>query len=146
MKTSAGLWIDHREAVIVILSGKGQETTRIKSLVERQLRRAGEPDKGSFPAQEVPHDDSREREYQGDLSRYYDKIISHLRTLDEILIFGPGEAKGELKKRFGKDRSSPRILTLETDDKMTERQIVAHVRQHLQPKVHRADGKLVNQI
>jgi len=145
MKTSAGLWIDYREAVIVILSAQGQGTTRIKFLVEKQLRRCGEPDQGSFHAQEVPPDDSREREYQGDLSRYYDKIISHLHTADEILIFGPGEPKAELKKRFGKDRRSPRILTLETDDKMTERQIVAHVRQHFQPRAHRTD-KLVNQV
>jgi hypothetical protein len=34
MKTSVGLWLDHREAVIVMLSDKGQETTRVISLVE----------------------------------------------------------------------------------------------------------------
>ena len=137
MKTSAGLWIDHREAVIVLLSGKEPETARIPSLVEKQLRRAGEPANGPFCAQEVPPDDSREREYQGDLARYYDKVISHLRTADEILIFGPGEAKHELKKRLEKNKSTPRILTLETDDKMTEPQIVAHVRQHFRPEAHR---------
>jgi hypothetical protein len=31
MKTLAGLWIDHREAVIVLLSEKGQEMRRIKN-------------------------------------------------------------------------------------------------------------------
>jgi hypothetical protein len=41
MKTLAGLWVDHREAVIVILSDKGRETRRIKSEVEKQLRRPG---------------------------------------------------------------------------------------------------------
>jgi len=35
MKTLAGLWIDHREAVIVILSDKGEETRRVKSHVEK---------------------------------------------------------------------------------------------------------------
>jgi hypothetical protein len=137
MKTSAGLWIDHREAVIVILSAKGQETMRIKSNVERQLRRAGEPTGGPFPAQEVPPDDSREREYQGDLARYYDEVISHLRPADEVLVFGPGEAKVELKKRMGKEKCGSRILTLETGDKMTEPQIAAHVREHFQAPVPR---------
>jgi len=141
MKTSAGLWIDHREAVIVMLSDKGQETTRVKSLVEKQLRRSGEPEKGSFAAQEVSRDDSRERQYQGELARYYDTVISNLRTADEILIFGPGEAKAELKKRLEKAKSTPRILTLETDDKMTEPQIVAHVRQHFQPLAPRVGAK-----
>ncbi len=31
MKTLAGLWIDHREAVIVLVSESGRETKRIKS-------------------------------------------------------------------------------------------------------------------
>lgn len=141
MKTSAGLWIDHREAIIVILSVKGTETMRIKSHVEKQLRRVGELAEGSFPALEVPPDDAREREYQGDLARYYDEVISHLRSVDEILIFGPGEAKIELKKRMGKAKCSPRILTLETEDKMTEPQIVAHVREHFQPLVPRVGAK-----
>jgi hypothetical protein len=142
MKTCAGLWIDHREAVIVVLSARGQETTRIKSWVEKQLRRAGQPDTGSFPAQAVPCDISREREYRGDLARYYDEIISHLRRADEILIFGPGEAKGELKRRFGTDKSSRSIITLEPADKMTEPQIVAHVRQHFQPLAPRVGARL----
>ena len=37
MKTLAGLWIDHREAVIVLLSEKGHETRRIKSYVEKSF-------------------------------------------------------------------------------------------------------------
>jgi hypothetical protein len=141
MKTSAGLWIDHREAVIVLLSAQGQETTHIKSKAEKQLRRSGEPAKGSFAPQEVPRDDSREREYQGELARYYDEVIAHLRAADEILIFGPGEAKGELQKRMEKTKGDARILTLETNDKMTEPQIVARVRQHFQPAAPRAGTK-----
>jgi len=33
------------------------------------------------------------------------------------LIFGPGEAKGELKKRFEKAKAGTQIVTMETDDK-----------------------------
>jgi len=151
MKTAAGLWIDHREAIIVMLSAKKPETLRIKSNVEKQLRRAGEPAEGSFPAQAVPRDDSREREYQGDLARYYDEVLSHLRAADEILIFGPGEAKAELRKRMGKEKGNSRILAVETVDKMTEPQIVAHVREHFQPLVPRMGAKrhgapILNQV
>ena len=74
MKTLAGLWIDHREAVIVILSDKGQETRRVRSHVEKQLRRSGRsPAQASFEAQMMPADDSREREYSGHLANYYDE-------------------------------------------------------------------------
>ena len=105
MKTLAGLWIDHREAVIVLLSEKGQETRRIKSYVEKQLRRSGRsPSKAPFEAQMVPADDSREREYTGHLANYYDEVISCLRPAKAILLFGPGEAKGELRKRIERNK------------------------------------------
>lgn len=54
MKTNIGLWIDHREAVIVVLSGTMEETKRIQSTVKKQLRRLAEPSNGSFEAQEAP--------------------------------------------------------------------------------------------
>ena len=124
-----------------MLTAKKRETMRIKSNIEKQLRRAGEPAGGSFPAREVPRDDSREREYQGDLARYYDEVISRLRPADEVLIFGPGEAKAELKKRMGREKGNARVLILETEDKMTEPQIVAHVRERFQPMVPRVGAK-----
>jgi hypothetical protein len=130
LKTQAGLWLDHRQAFIVVLSKTGEETKRIQSNSETQARRSGEPATGRFEYQAVPSDDSRQREYTGHLARYYDEIISFLRDAGTVLIFGPGEAKGELKKRFEKAKASTRIVTMETDDKMTEPQIIAHVRQH----------------
>ncbi len=130
MKPNAGLWIDHREAVIVVLSETGEGTRRIQSSVEKQLRRSDGASNGSFEAQAALADDSREREYTGHLAHYYDEIVSHLRDAGSILIFGPGEAKGELKKRFEKHQHDTHAIAMETADKMTEPQIVAHVRHH----------------
>jgi stalled ribosome rescue protein Dom34 len=131
-KVEAGLWVDHREAMIVVLSKTGQETKCIQSNLQRQLRRTGEPSTGRFEYQEVPADDSRQRAYSGYLARYYDEIVAYLRDAGAVLIFGPGEAKGELKKRFEKECPGAHIVTMETTDKMTEPQIVAHVRHHFE--------------
>jgi stalled ribosome rescue protein Dom34 len=129
MKTLAGLWIDHREATIVIVSDKGQETRRVESHVESQLRRTGQPpSKGAFEAQRVPADDSQEREYTGHLAKYYDEIIAYIRPADAVLLFGPGEAKGELRKRIERDKLDLRVIACETADKMTDRQILQKVR------------------
>ena len=130
LKIEAGLWVDHREALIVVLSKTGEETKRIQSNVQKQLRRTGDPSIGRFEYQEVPADDSRQRAYSGYLARYYDEIVAYLRDAGAILIFGPGEAKGELKKRFEKEKTDAHIVTMETTDKMTESQIVAHVHHH----------------
>jgi hypothetical protein len=131
MKTLAGLWIDHREAVIVLVSDKGRETRRIKSFVEKQLRRSGRsPSRAPFEPQMVPADDAREREYTGHLANYYDEVVSCLRPAEAILLFGPGEAKGELRKRLKRDNLDLRLTRFETSDKMTERQISQKVRRH----------------
>ena len=129
MPTSAGLWIDHREAVIVVLSDLGQETARIKSLVEKQLRRSGRsPARAPFESQLVPADDKRERDYTGHLAKFYDTVISRVRPAKEIMLFGPGEAKVQLRQRFQKYKLDGRITCFEPSDKMSVRQIVQKVR------------------
>ena len=130
LKAEAGLWIDHREAFIVVLSKTGKKQSGSNQPCEKQLRRSGEPSTGRFEYQAVPADDSRQRAYTGHLARYYDEIVAYLRDAGAVLIFGPGEAKGELKKRFEKEKTGAHIVTMETTDKMTEPQIVAHVRHH----------------
>jgi hypothetical protein len=130
MKKEVGLWMDHRKAVIVVVTDKGEEIKLIVSKVEKQLRRSGgSPLKGPHEALQVPADDSREREFTGHLNIYYDAIIACIRDAEAILIFGPGEAKGELEKRLARKELSGRIIGIETVDKMTDRQIAAKVRQ-----------------
>lgn len=133
MKTTVGLWIDHRKAVIVVVAEKGEETRVIESNVEKQPGRlAGIRSTTPYEAQMVPADDSRERRFMGELNNYYDEVISVIRAADSILIFGPGEAKGELKKRLERDRLGERIAAVETVDAMTDRQIIAKVREYFQ--------------
>jgi hypothetical protein len=133
MKTTKGLWIDHRKAVIVTVKDKGEEVKEILSHVEKQLGRfEGARSTTSYEAQLVPADDSQERGLTGQLDKYYDEVISHLRDAEVILIFGPGEAKGELIKRIERDKLSGQIAGVETADKMTVPQIAAKVRKYVQ--------------
>jgi len=133
MRTKVGLWMDHRKAVIVVVTDKGEETKLIISKVEKQRRRSGDsPLKGPYEAQQVPSDDSREARLTGTLNIYYDAVIACIRDAESILIFGPGEAKGKLKKRIERNKLSGGIVGIETIDKITDRQIAAKVRQYLQ--------------
>ncbi len=131
MAKIAGLWIDHRKALIVVATDKGEETKLIVSKVEKQLRRSGDsPLKGSHESQTVPSDDSRQRRLTGELGIFYDAVVASIRNSDSILIFGPGEAKGELKKRLIRDKLGKRIVRIEKADKMTDLQIAAKVREY----------------
>jgi hypothetical protein len=133
MKTTVGLWIDHRKAVIVAVTDKGEGIKLIISRVEKQPGRPGGiRSKTPYESQLVRADDSRQRELTGHLNIYYDAVIACIRDAESILIFGPGEAKGELKKRLERNKLSGRIVGIETIDKMTDRQIAAKVRQYFQ--------------
>jgi len=124
MKSEIGLWIDHRQAVIVVVTDAGEETKRIISNMEKHVRfSSGTSEDGSA-------EDVRDRQFGGHLNSYYDEVIAVIRDADSIQIFGPGEAKGELEKRLESEGLKGRIVGIETVDKMTDRQIAAKVRQH----------------
>jgi hypothetical protein len=133
MKMTKGLWIDHRKTVIVAVTDKGEEVKEILSHVEKQHGRSeGVRSTTSYPAQLVPADDSQQRDLTGHFDIYYDEVISHLRDAEVILVFGPGEAKGELIKRMESSKLSGRIAGVETADRMTVPQIAAQVRKYVQ--------------
>ena len=135
MKTKIGVWIDHRKALIVAITDKGEEISLIISKIEKQLGRVdGKRSTTPYESQEVPADDSRERKFTGVLGIYYSAVASCIRDAESILIFGPGEAKGELKKLLVKQRLGERIVGIETIDKMTDRQIATKVRRYFQEK------------
>jgi len=131
MSTSVGLWIDHRQAMVVSLTDGGEATEVIMSNAEKQPRRSGDsPLKGSYEPQHVSADDRRQHTLTGQLNTYYDAVIARIRTADAILLFGPGEAKQELKERLEADHLGGRVVGIETVDKLTDHQIAAKVRDH----------------
>ena len=133
MKTRVGLWIDHRKAIIVAVTDKGEEMGLVISKAGKQLRRSGDsPLKGPYDQLQAPAADSRQRILAGHLNIYYDAVIASIRDAESILIFGPGDAKGELQKRLKRNNLGGRIAGVETVDKMTDRQIAAKVRKYFQ--------------
>lgn len=131
MKKKAGLWIDRRKAVIVIISAAGEEMMEIRSKVEKQPGRIdGVRSTTPYEAQMVKADNSREREFTGQLSGYYDEVMAPIREAESLLIFGPGEAKGELKKHLEHAKFRGKIIAPETVDKMTDPEIAAKVRDY----------------
>jgi len=116
------VWIDHRKAVIATIAGKTEEMRQITSNMEKHVRYSG-------AAQEDSAEDQRDKRFTGHLNKYYDRVIGCIRDADSILILGPGEAKIELEERLGKEALRGRIVGVETVDKMTDRQVMARVRQ-----------------
>ena len=129
MKTNVGVWIDHRKAVIVFSSEKGEEIKLVKSNIAEYAHPSHDSHSTNpFGKRAVSVDDVRERDLKGHLNLYYDEVISYIRNSESILIFGSGEAKGELKKRMERKKIAEHIVGVETEDKMSDRQIASKVR------------------
>jgi hypothetical protein len=126
MKKQIGLWIDHRKAIIVILTEDGEEIKKIASNMEKHIRFTN-----GNGSEEGSSEDVRDRQFGNHLNTYYDQVIAEIRGAESIQIFGPGEAKGKLEKRLEHEGLRERVLAIETVDKMTDRQIATKVREHL---------------
>ncbi len=125
MKQNAGLWIDHKEAFLVFVNADGAEATEyMASSMEKHVRFSG------HSSEDGAAEDQRDHKFAVHLDKYYDEVIAHLNDAQAIFIFGPGEAKGELKKRLAHKGPGERIVGVETTDKMTEAQVAAKVRDH----------------
>lgn len=135
MSSNAGLWIDHRQAVVVFLTVAGEDIKHFTSSHESHSRQPGgvqEPH--AYTPNDFVAEDKRERKDTIQHNNFYDEVIASLHDAEKILVLGPGEAKGEFVKRLEGAKQKGRVAEVQTADKMTEGQIAAHVRQHFAPQ------------
>jgi hypothetical protein len=137
MKRKIGLWIDHREAVIVRVFDEGEITNHLPSHLPKRVRFSGvSHDKAELNPHDDHAEDKRDRRFEELLAHYYDEVIQELMAVDYLFIMGPGESKYELEKHIEESALRPVQLIVETADKMTDNQIVAKVRQHFTELQH----------
>lgn len=123
MSHKVGIWIDHKKAVIVSVSGADVSAKTLESEVGPHVRYSDLADGGGEKKYEERHGEH--------LHKYYDEVISQMGHPDDLLIFGPGEAKLELKARLSQSTArAARTVDVETADKLTDPQIVAKVKEH----------------
>jgi hypothetical protein len=123
MTKRIGIWIDHKKAVIVSASAGGVTAQTLESDVGPHTRYSG------------PQDGVGEKKYEDrhgqHLDQYYDEVIRQLGQPEALFIFGPGEAKLQLKERLSRSKTlSERVVGIETTDKLTDPQIIAKVKAH----------------
>ena len=132
MDHKVGIWIDHKKAVIVSASADRVSAKTLESEVGPHARYSG---RAGYPTPDGPQAGGGEKKYEErnsqHLDRYYDEVISQLGEPEALLIFGPGEAKLQLKERLSRSKAlSEQIIRIETADKLTDPQIVAKVKEY----------------
>jgi hypothetical protein len=133
MTINAGIWIDHHKAVVVLLTETGQDVLRILAGQGASARSpAGLRAKNAYTPNDFVSEGKREQQVMVRLNEYYDEVIACVRNAQAILILGPGEAKGEFRRRVTSQKLRGHIAEMKTSAKLTDNQITDYVRQHFQ--------------
>ena len=127
MDRNVGLWIDHKQA-FAIWNNDGKVEV-IPSQIEPPAHDSGGTRLGGKQTSKADRELRSNDRFRLQLNKYYQQVISALKSADSIFIMGPGEAKIEFEKAIKKNKElQRRILKVETTAKMTKNQMVAYVR------------------
>ncbi len=116
-----GIWMDHASAHVMEFTQDGIEEKQITSEFTPEEKKLN-LDRG----EKTIH--NREQREQ---SEYYKKIGEVIINYDEVLVFGPTDAKTELLNTLREDHHFEKIkIAIEPADKMTENQQHAFVKNY----------------
>lgn len=123
MIKTVGLWIDLQKAVIVSATEQVVDIEFVNSYIDSR--------RWQLDVWELPPA-IRQRMSDDQLARFYKNVSGCVLDARSILIFGPGEAKSELRRRLGTDNYSGTIVGFESAGSMTNSQIVSKVKQQFE--------------
>ena len=114
--------------------GESHKVTHVESDIEGRFRlKGGSRSNTPYGIQSATSESKRDFRYSKHLNIYFQHIIDLLKDAKHIFIFGPGEAKIELKKEIEKNNVFlDKISDIETTDKLTEPQIIAKVKKYFE--------------
>jgi Zn-finger nucleic acid-binding protein len=123
-----GVWMDHHEAHLMEFSLEQPNLKTIQSSFTQE-QRAESMEKG----EKLMH--HKEHQMQ---EKFYKQLGLVIQDYDEVLLFGPTEAKVELFNRLREEKAFSHIhFSLKKADKMTEHQQQAFVREFFnKPVMH----------
>ncbi len=130
MKKNTGLWIDHKEAILVSVEGDQTFVQRIESAAESHLKPSGGwKSGGTVVAQSVSNEHVADERRKHQYHAFYQKVIGLLGDSASIALLGPGEAKIELAKEIERvSELRNKVAVVEICDRLTEKQLIAKVK------------------
>jgi len=116
-----GIWMDHSSAHLMEFTTDPIETKTFESKFTHQ-----EKEESLGKSENLMHNKE-----QHEQSEYYKKLGETIKNYDEVILFGPTDAKVELFNVLKGDHRFAKIkIEIKQTDKMTENQEHAFVREH----------------
>ena len=132
MEKRTGIWLDKEQAIIISLSAGKHTVKRLESKITTRERFPGEGKRfGRFGSQYLSLESKKRNMVKNQSEGYLKKIISEIKYVDKLVLFGPAEMKVQLKKAILKNNLiSNKLIAVESADNMTENQLVAWVKKY----------------
>lgn len=130
-KLKTGIWLDFRDAYIITLGDDAQAMVHhLHSEIHHQATKGGSRSKSPWGPQFSPPDDNNlERDKHAE-HHFYRQIIGNINPeTEEIVIFGPAEAKIGLKKEIESIKHyKPQLTAVLTWEYLTQNEMIALMR------------------
>jgi len=116
-----GIWMDHSNAHLMEFHPRTMTNTRIESDFTPQVKQSS-----LGKSENLMHNKEQHMH-----ANYFKKIADVIKQYDEVLLFGPAEAKLELKNTLKEDHHFDKIkIEVHSSDKMTEMQERLAIREY----------------
>jgi stalled ribosome rescue protein Dom34 len=125
-----GIWLDKEKAHIVSLENAKETLETIVSEVENFRIHGGSGTRLKGGPQDVVQDSKYLEREKHQLKNYFKNITEEINNADALVIFGPAEAYQKFYKELKENYHplSKKVKEARTADSMTEKQIIALVR------------------
>jgi len=128
MSIFAGIWMDHRKAVTVILGSENLDMSIIESSAETPSKTScGHRQAVPYSHQNVVAEDHRQRKYATQTNEYFEKIYRRIRSADELVLIGPGEARKQFINFMMQQRSPIKLRECMPVGWMSNSEVARHV-------------------
>jgi RNA-binding protein YhbY len=131
-RTLAGVWIDLKKAVVVVLNGETSNIETYESDIDTRERIEGDNDhSGRFGGQHIDDEKHKENRLNELKKAYLRHVTDQLHDHHQIVVFGPAGMKQELKKEIRRHHVMDEIkVDVKSADHLTDNQIIAWVKDY----------------
>lgn len=132
MTIQTGIWIDSKQAIIVLLEEEGHSIKKLTSEIEKKVRTPGEGKWFSRMGNQFFNFDRKKKAHQlRDSLAFYRDIQLEINNTDELVLFGPATRKLELEKYLIENGTPKSVISgVKTADSMTDNQVAAWVKKY----------------
>ena len=130
MKKKTGIWLDHEQAKVITLDkGKYKLETIESKIITRERKDGKRKFFGRFGDQSLSQEKHKERRINEQKSKYLKRLLTEIKDVDELVLFGPANMKKELEKNILNDTTlTLKLKAVVSADHMTDNQMVAWVK------------------